>query len=114
MDAELAHKTRNHAKEGDIGEKARTHEIIKSVGAIGSQRAGDLNNDLAFGGIELSLEGFRGHGSELGRVGKRRSGDRGGCLVGVVAFGREDAGKDSNGANQMKCFHKALNFPDRG
>src|SRR5437762_281093 len=55
MNSELHHKAGHDPEEASVIVEAVLHEVIKPVGAVGSPRACDLDNNLAFAGIEVNL-----------------------------------------------------------
>ena len=59
MNAELGHEAFDHAKEADISEVAVLGQILKAVHAIGRPLAGNLQHEIAFGGLERGLEVIR-------------------------------------------------------
>lgn len=102
VDPELAHEARDHPEESDVFEVAGAHQIVKAVGAVGRKRAGNFNDDLAFGGIELRLEGFGRLLRELARIGKIGGcGGRFGVRLGLLGNGQGESQTQGQQANQQ-------------
>ena len=76
VNPELAHETGDHAEKRDVLEKSGANQVVKTVGPVGGQRAGDRDGEFALGGVKNRLERIRRFCRELGGVGKTKRGVR--------------------------------------
>ena len=68
VDAELHHKAGDHAEKSQVGEKTGLDQVVEAVGAQRGPGAGDLDAEVALGGLEVHSELFGGFFVGRGRV----------------------------------------------